>query len=153
MAPIQLFILCSAFVIFPFAWIRGGHPERAVVATLVLAYASGPLAQELQWGRLYVGVAVVDVVVWGVFVWLSLKYDRWWLFIAAAAQTLNVMASVVLVLTPALTMRENIAAQWAFTLVSLYALSAGVLERQMAGERPAARPLNLKPARKADLNI
>ncbi|CAN5227811.1 hypothetical protein BH10PSE1_BH10PSE1_33790 [soil metagenome] len=147
MAPVQLFILFSAFVIFPFAWIRGGHPERAVVATLVLAYASGPLAQQIQWDRLYVGVALVDVTVWGVFVWLSLKYDRWWLFVAAAAQTLNVLASVVLVLTPALTVRENIAAQWAFTLVSLYALLLGVLERRMAGERPAAP--SLKPKTRA----
>ncbi|CAN5125856.1 hypothetical protein BH09PSE1_BH09PSE1_28690 [soil metagenome] len=135
-------------MIFPFAWIRGGHPERAVAATLLLAYASGPFAQELQWGRVYVGVAAVDVIVWCVFVWLSLRYDRWWLLVASAAQTLNVMASVVLVLTPALTTRENVVAQWAFTVVSLYALLAGVLERRLAGERPAApslRKRNAKP--------
>lgn len=153
MAPVQLFILCSAFVIFPFAWIRGGHPERAVVATLVLAYVSGPFAQQLQWERLYVGVFAVDVVVWGVFAWLSLKYDRWWLLVATAAQTLNVTASVVMILTPALTMRENVAAQWAFTLVSLYALLAGVFERHAAGERPVAPALNGDRGRKADLNI
>lgn len=144
----QLFILCSALLIFPLAWIKGGHPERAVVATLVLAYASGPFAQQIQWGRLYVGVGVVDVIVWCVFVWLSLRHDRWWLLVAAAAQSLNVMASVVLVLTPTLTTRENVAAQWAFTLVSLYALLLGVVERRLAGERAAAPRLSRQASRK-----
>jgi hypothetical protein len=132
----------SALLIFPFAWIRGGHPERAVAITLILAYASGPFAQMIRWERLYVGVAIVDVMVWIVFVRLALKHDRWWLLVAAAAQSLNVMASVVLVMSPALTTRDNVAAQWAFTIVSLYALLFGVLERRLAGERPVAPPLN-----------
>lgn len=138
MPPVQLFIILSALVIMPLAWIRGGRPERAVATILFFAYLSGPFIEGWRWGRLSVGVAAVDILVWAALLWLSLRHDRWWLLIAAAAQTLNVVAHPALLMSPSLTTRENVAAQWVFTLVSLYALLAGVVERQLAGERPGA---------------
>jgi hypothetical protein len=147
--PVQLFIIVSALVIFPLAWMRGGHPERAVVTILLVAYVSGPFVQSWQWGRLLAGVAVVDLVVWGAFLWLALRHDRWWLLLAAAAQTLNLVAHAALVMTPSLTTREHVAAQWVFTLVSLYALLLGVFERHLAGERPAAPSLTARTRRPA----
>jgi len=139
---VQLFFLCSALVILPLAWMKGGHAERAAVALLVAAYVSGPFLQDIRVGRVLVVLALGDVIVWAVFVWLSLKHDRWWLLLATAAQSLNVLSHVALVLTPSLTARENVAAQWVFGLVSLYALLLGIAERRLAGERPAAPPLD-----------
>jgi hypothetical protein len=136
LAPIQLIIIFSALVILPLAWFRGGTPERAVAVLVALVYASTPLAQMLRWDRLYVGAALIDVVVLCILGWFCLRYDRWWLLVATAAQTLSVMATVVLILTPSLTARENVAAQWAFTLVSLASILLGVAERRLAGETP-----------------
>lgn len=146
MAPVQLFLLCSTLTILPVAWLRGGHPERAAVAVFLIAFASDPFAQHWQWGRLYIGAAVIDLVVWTILIWLSLRYDRWWLLVATAGQTLIVMSAAVLILTPSLTMRENLAAQWVLSLIPLYALLFGVGERRLAGERAASPSLDRQPA-------
>lgn len=138
MAPVQLFIILSALVIFPFAWLRGGRPERAVVGFQLASYLLAVVLQDWRWGSLFIGVAVVDLGLWLGLVWLSLRYDRWWLMIAAGAQTLNLMTHPVLLLGASLTARESVAAQWVFTLVTLYSLLLGVLERRLAGESPGA---------------
>jgi hypothetical protein len=48
--------------------------------------------------------------------------------------------------TPELTAREAIGAQWVFGLVSLYALFSGILERRLSGERAASPALSRTPA-------
>lgn len=138
MAPVQLFIILSALAIFPFAWLRGGPPERAAVGFQLSSYVLAVAVQHLRWGSLAVGVTAVDLALWLGLVWLSLRYDRWWLMVAAGAQTLNLMTHPVLLLSASLTTRESVAAQWVFTLVSLYSLLLGVFERRLAGERPLA---------------
>lgn len=132
----QLFIILSALVIFPFVWLKGARPERAVVAILLACYLSLPFVQGWRWGEVLIGIAITDLVGWLAFIWLSLRYDRWWLLIATGAQTLNLMAHPVLLLVPEITVRESVAAQWVFSLVSLYSLLLGVLERHLAGETP-----------------
>ena len=146
MPPVQLFFLCSALAILPLAWVKGGHPERAGVALFIGAYVSGPFLQGYLIGEVMVAVALCDLVVWSVFIGLALRYDRWWLLLAAAAQSLNVLSHAATLLTPDLTAREAVAAQWVFGLVSLYALFSGVLERHLAGERPASPTLSRTPA-------
>jgi hypothetical protein len=136
LAPVQLFIILSALAIMPFAWLRGAAPERAVAALLLAAYLSLPLIQGWRWGPVLVGVALNDLAVWAGMLWLTLRYDRWWLLLAAGAQTLNLLSHPVLLLAETITLRDSIAAQWAFTLVSLYALLLGVLERRLSGEKP-----------------
>jgi len=136
LAPVQIFIILSALVIMPFAWLRGGRPERGVVALLLAAYLSLPIVQGWRLGPVSVGVALTDFACWAGMIWLVLRYDRWWLLIAAGAQTLNLMAHPVLLLVPNITLRESIAAQWAFSVVSLYSLLLGVLERRLSGEPP-----------------
>ena len=136
MAPVQIFIILSALVIMPFAWLRGGRPERAVVVAQLAGYLLASAVQSWRWGNLFVGVAAVDFAVWICLVWLSLRCDRWWLLIVTGAQTLNLIAHPVLLLGISLTARETVAAQWAFTIVTLYSLLLGVLERRLSGEPP-----------------
>lgn len=136
MAPVQTFIILSALVIFPFVWLRGGRPERGVVAILVASYLLVPVLEGFRWGNLLAGVFLIDLTAWIGMIWLCLRYDRWWLLIAAGTQTLSLMAHPILMLSPSLTVRESVAAQWAFTLVCLYSLLLGVIERRLAGESP-----------------
>ena len=146
MPPVQLFFLCSALLILPLAWVKGGHPERAGVALFIGAYVSGPFLQGYQVGDVMAAVALCDLVVWSVFIGLALRYDRWWLLLASGAQSLNVLSHAAILLTPDLSTREAVAAQWVFGLVSLYALFGGVLERHLSGERAASPSLSRTPA-------
>lgn len=141
MAPLQSFYLISILVVFAVAWFRGGHPERAGVVALLLTYVAGPFVFDLNFGRMRAGIALADVALLVALVWLSLRYDRWWLLFASAAQTLSVVSHAALLVNAEVTPRENMAAQWVFGLLALYALLAGVGERWLAGEAVAAPPL------------
>lgn len=147
MPPTQLFFLISTVVILPIAWLKGGHPERTGVAVLLVTYVAALFLQPLRIDRFFFGYAFTDLAMMAALIWMTLKYDRWWLFVASAAQGLSVLSYLTLLSRPELTARENIAAQWVFGLISLYALLAGVFERWLAGEPPAAPPLSSRPAR------
>jgi len=140
--PTQLFFLISTVVILPVAWLKGGHAERAVVVVLLLNYLAAPFLQPARVGEVMVGLAAADLVLLAVLGWMTLKYDRWWLLLATAAQGLVVLAYLAVMSRPEVTARENIVAQWVFGLITLYALLGGVLERWLAGEPSAAPPLS-----------
>ena len=145
--PTQLFYLISTLVILPIAWLRGGHAERMGVVVLLLAYVAGALLLPLRVDRLLIGCAITDVGMLAALVWMTLKYDRWWLILASAAQTLSILTYLALLTRPELTVRENVAAQWVFGLISLYALLGGIFERWLAGEPPVSPSLSTRPAR------
>jgi hypothetical protein len=139
--PTQLFFLISTVVILPVAWLKGGHAERMVAVILLANYLVGPFLQPARIGELMFGLAIADTILLGVLGWLTLKYDRWWLLLATAAQGLVVLAYLAVMTRPEITARENIVAQWVFGLITLYALLGGVLERWLAGDQAALPPL------------
>lgn len=147
MPSIQLFFLISTLMILPISWVKGGHPERMGVVVLLLAYVSGVFLQPFRIEKFLIGYALADIAMLVALVWMTLRYDRWWLFMASAAQGLAVLSYVTVLTRPELTVRENVAAQWVFGLISLYALLGGVFERWLAGEPPAAPALSSKPGR------
>lgn len=128
------FIILSALVIFPLAWIKGGPPERWIASILAASYVGTLLLQDWFIGRLQIGLVLIDLVGWLAFVALTLKYDRWWLFLATSAQTLNLLSHQAAYLAPDLSLRDNFTIQMTFTIVSLYAIPLGVVERRLAGE-------------------
>jgi hypothetical protein len=140
--PTQLFFLISTLMILPIAWLKGGHPERTGVVVLLLAYLSGVFLQSVRIDRLMIGYAIADLFMLAALIWMTLKYDRWWLFVASAAQALSVLSYLAVLARPELTARENVGAQWVFGLIALYALLVGVFERWVAGEPPAAPELS-----------
>lgn len=152
MPPTQLFFLVSTLVILPITWSRGGHPERTGVVVMLLTYLAGLFLQYVRVDQFMVGYCLADLFMMAALIWMTLKYDRWWLFLASAAQALSVLSYVSVLSQPELTARENVAAQWIFGLISLYALLGGVLERWLAGEGPAAPPLSAR-SRRTPLNI
>lgn len=136
MPPTQLFFLLSTVAILPVAWLKGGHAERTVVVVLLVNYLVAPFLQPARIGELMFVLAVADSALLGVLAWLTLRYDRWWLLLATAAQGLVVLAYLAVMTRPEITARENVVAQWVFGLITLYALLGGVLERWLAGEPP-----------------
>lgn len=136
MPPTQLFFLISTVAILPVAWLKGGQAERTVVVVLLVNYLVAPFLQPARIGELMFVLAVADSALLGVLAWLTLRYDRWWLLLATAAQGLVVLAYLAVMTRPEITARENVVAQWVFGLITLYALLGGVLERWLAGEPP-----------------
>lgn len=127
--------------VFAAAWFKGGHPERFGALVLILAFfvsAVAPHAKVL--GNLLIYDAVADLVLLGVFVWMALKGERWWPFVAAASMFLTAMVHLAMVLTPNLDTRADMSARMGLTLLLVLALLGGVVERWLAGERPVCKP-------------
>ncbi len=138
MAPFQLFFLLLSLAVFAFAWLRGGHTERAGVAILLSAYLISYVVHGITLRGFLLGDAMVDVAVLTGFVWLALRRDRWWTLLAAAFAGLTVVAHILMFATPDLQeahIRADIASRWGLGVMMVLCLAAGVVERWMAGER------------------
>lgn len=137
MTPLQGFFLVSTVAIFALGWVKGGHVERQGVLFLLLAYVASLLVEDLNVGVHQTGAMVIDAVLLVTFIWMALRYDRWWLFVAVACQVLAIIAYVALWLEPEIGLRSNVVTRWLFGLIQLYALAGGVIERWLAGEAAA----------------
>ena len=138
MATLQLLLILALPFAAALAWFRGGRPERAAVAAILASWSVGLALADLQLGRSALGPALCDGALLVVLGGLAFRQDRWWLLAATATQSLVVAAHLALALQPDLTETENLAALAVFRLLCLLTLSAGVLERWLAGEPPAA---------------
>jgi hypothetical protein len=145
--PTQFFFLISTLAILPIAWFKGGHPERAGVALLLVGYVAALFMRTARAGEFMFGYALVDLGFLVVLGWMTLKYDRWWLLVATAAQVLTVLTYLAVLTRPGLTARENVVAAWLFGLILLYTLLGGVLERWLAGEPATATALLARSVR------
>ncbi len=132
-ASLHLFYLVSTFVIWAIAWWKGARPERLGVLLLVVNYVAGGLLAPL---RIWWTLPLNDALLLAALVWMGLKFDRWWILVAAAAQLLVMLAHISVLGDPSLDMRVYVGSRWVFGILGLYALLAGVGERWLAGERP-----------------
>lgn len=137
MPPLQLFYYMSTAAIFALAWWKGGSPERLGVITLAVAYFATGVVKDLVWNEMRIGVAAIDLVLAAIFIAMALMHQRWWLLVAAANQSLVVLAHFAAVSDPSLGLRVSVASRWTFGLVALYALFGGVVEHWLARERTA----------------
>lgn len=135
---LQLLLVLLLPLAAALGWFRGGRPERAAVAAILAAWAIGMALADWRLGRSAVGPALSDLGLLSALAWLALRHERWWLLVAAAAQSLAVAGHFALALQPDLTEGENLAALSVFRLLCLLALSGGVVERWLAGEQAAA---------------
>ena len=128
-------------IVFAVAWFKGGHPERFGAAILIVAFlvaAVVPRATVL--GDVLIYDAAADLVLLVIFVWMAMRGERWWPFVAAAAMFLTLMVHLAMVLIPQLDTRADLSARMGLTLLGVLALLAGVGERWLAGERPVCKP-------------
>lgn len=83
--------------------IRGGRPEQIGAATLFAgAWASVLLAHPAgaRFNYLEAGILATDVVIWGIFLWLSIQSSRFWPLWVAALLGAEVLVHIGLVFAP-----------------------------------------------------
>jgi hypothetical protein len=143
----------SVFV-FAVAWFKGGHPERFGAAVLIIAFLVSALAPFVTvLGDLMIYDAAADLVLLVIFVWMAMKGDRWWPFVATAAMFLTGMVHLAMVLIPELDTRADMSARMGLTLLLVLALLAGAGERWLAGERSVCRPGDWGRRRRAGVGV
>lgn len=128
-----------SLAVFALAWLKGGHPERLGALVMSAAFVMAAVAPPvLVAGDLILFDAIADVALLAIFLWMSLKGDRWWPFLAAAAMFLTGVVHSAMILVPELDTRADLSARLGLTLLMVLALLAGVGERWLAGERPVS---------------
>lgn len=147
--------LTFSMAVFLLAWLKGGRPERFGALLISTGYVVAAVAPPvLVYGDLLLFDAVADVAMLVIFLWMSLKGDRWWPFLAAAAMFLTDVVHAAMILIPELDTRADISARLGLTLLTVLALLAGVGERWLAGERPVSNFWEPRPATRCQtLNI
>lgn len=140
----QTFYLVSTFTVWAVVWWKGAKPERLGVLLLVVNYTAGGLLDPL---RLWWTLPLNDLICLVALVWMALRFDRWWILVAAAAQVLMMMVHISVLSDPTLDMRVYVASRWVFGVIGLYALLAGAGERWLAGDPPGGWPKTVRVPR------
>jgi hypothetical protein len=133
-------------------WLKGGRPEREAVAVLIVGCFVSNLLFYVRIRNFSVGDAIGDTILLAGFGWLALRRDRWWLLVVFAIQLLVMVIHLTVVLTPAISARTDISARWGLLALLLSVMSAGVLERRLAGEIPVSPTRRWRPGTGAPLD-
>jgi hypothetical protein len=144
--PWYVALLILGLVAFAVALWKGGRIERQAVAVLSVNYVLTIGIDRLKVPHDVALVAGLDGVTALVFLWLALRYQRWWLLAATAGLVLCTLTWVIGLLHPGIGFVAVASAEigeWAFVYLTLL---AGVCERWLAGETPVR--LRLRPQRK-----
>lgn len=89
-SPLWIFGIVLTFTALGLLIWKGHRPEREAGVAFFLAQLLSGLVDHLAIGQFRWAVALVSVSLLAVLVRLSLRYDRWWLLLAAGAQILAV---------------------------------------------------------------
>lgn len=79
---------------------KGGWPERQAGLGLIAAQQISGWVDHLEIGQFRWAVAIVSICLLIQLIWLSLRYDRWWLLLAAGAQLLAFSTHVTSLIGP-----------------------------------------------------
>ncbi|MDQ1154148.1 hypothetical protein [Brevundimonas sp. SORGH_AS_0993] len=120
---------------------KGGRPERAAGAGLVLAQILSDWLDHLVIGQFRWAVAIISCCLLAQLIWLSLRHDRWWLLFAVGAQFLAFCTHLSSLIGPDALIWSLVTARmtiWAeLMLLALF----GVWEARRAPyARPKSRP-------------
>lgn len=89
-SPLSLLLECLTYVVMALLLWKGRTPERVVVVALFVLQWGTPLVDHLFIGNFRWGVAILSFAMFGLLAGLALRYDRWWLLLAAGAQLIAV---------------------------------------------------------------
>lgn len=126
------YVLCLVAVVA--AWMKGGHAERIGALLTVVSFAASFYVHELMIGRFYAGDAVLDLLLTGMFLWLALNTDRWWLLMMAGVMSLTLLVYISALFVPELSPYAVMSARIGLGILSTLTLLAGSAERWLAGE-------------------
>ncbi|MBX9460246.1 MAG: hypothetical protein KL785_03215 [Brevundimonas sp.] len=119
------------------AWFRGGRPERFGAGVLLLNQMTVSYYDGWLVGAFEPGTAADDIILMLVFGMMALTSRRWWPLVVTATLALCVVVHGLALVT-SMTHYASVSARIGLWTVIQLALAAGVLERWLAGERPAA---------------
>lgn len=138
-----------ALTVYAIAWFGGGRPERFGAAVLIL---DGLVSVALfRWGLsgIYPN-AMIEESVWLLVIGgLAFRSDRWWPIVMTAALCLIVFTYGLRLMDPSLSLYAAMSAHVGLGYVIDLTLLLGVLERWLAGEKPAGAGAWVKAARVA----
>lgn len=138
MTPFVLLYLVVSLAAMAIIWLKGGHPERlGVVFWLVCWMLQLPL-NDVRVGDLRWGVALLDVAAFAAFLWLALRYERWWPLGVSACLLLVLGIHLSTLLIPEVTPLGEASAQLGLGMLAVLIQAAGAFERWLAGEAPAS---------------
>ncbi len=131
------------------AWVKGGHPERLGALAVIVVFVVSMYTHQLRIGPLYVGDAVVDVLLTAFFVWMALTRDRWWPLFISAVMVLTLLVYAAPLLVPEISAYAVVSARVGLGILMALALLAGVGERWLMGEVPVFNRVIWRPRRPA----
>ncbi len=106
----------------------GLRPERFAAAAVLLGFAATQLVTPLEISGWRAGVALVDVLLLAALLWLTVRFDRWWLVAASGAQLVTVMTHALALAAPQILLRTNVEVRWGLGLALLAFLSLAPIE-------------------------
>jgi len=138
MSPFLLVYLVASVAALAIGWLKGGHAERLGSVILLTGWMLAAPLNHIRLGDLRWAVALLDLATLAAFLWLALRYHRWW--------PLGVSACLILILVvhlsallPEMTAMGEASAQLGLGMLVVLFLAAGAFERWLAGEAPASR--------------
>jgi hypothetical protein len=142
MTPFQLGALILTVTTIGIAWTRGGHPERLGACAVLIWITTTTITPDSLHSIRVADISVLEVALeftlLVVLVRMALTGRRWWPFAAAAVTALGVMVYGAQLLIPEVDRRAEISAHVGLGLALDLTILTGVVERWLAGERPAS---------------
>jgi len=153
LTPFVLLYLVAGLAGLSLAWLKGGHPERLGAVLWLIGWLLALLVNDLRVGDLRWAVALVDLGAFAAFLWVALRFERWWPLGVSACMVLILVVHLSVILIPEMTPLGEASAQLGLGLVTVLILAAGALERWLAGEPPASAAAVWRRRSPGDLNI
>lgn len=138
MTPFVILYLVVSLVALALGWLKGGHPERLGVVLWLAGWMLAVLLNDVRIGDLRWAVALCDLASLAAFLWLALRFERWWPLGVSACLILMLVVHLSAVLIPEMTPLGESSAQLGLGMLSVLIQSAGAFERWLAGEGPAS---------------
>lgn len=135
--------LASLLITAGVAFWRGGWPERAAAAAMILAwFASSLLYKSQLWFGPQTAVFVVDACLLLVLLVIALRSDRWWPMWACGFHGLSLILTLALLLDTKISNRAGyLAGGGLFSSLAMTALLLGSIRRRNPASPDAASPL------------
>jgi hypothetical protein len=130
-------------------WFKGGHSERLAAAAILSVFALSALLPHDRLWNVDIVDALLDLGLAIIFAWQALTGNRWWPLAATAVLLLTMMVHIAMFAVPTMTVYSDLSARIGLGILLGVTVLAGVVERWLAGERPAganARWRSRKPA-------
>jgi len=138
MTPFVILYLIVSLAALPLGWLKGGHPERLGVVFWLIGWMLAIPMNDVRIGDLRWAVALCDLASLGAFLWLALRFERWWPLGVSACLVLMLVVHLSAVLIPEMTPLGESSAQLGLGMLAVLIQATGAFERWLAGETPAS---------------